>query len=314
MTLPRYRELPPADGGTRSAWHLFGPDDGAGLINLLTPDRVAEAARCIVTGDTFALTARAGLIDPPLFARGGARRTTLELREETFFDDVHDNVYPQSGSQWDSLAHVAFRADEFYNGATAEDIRAGRRNGIEHWGSRGIAGRGVLLDLTSAVQGRDPSQSQALTVADLEAARERSGVEYRTGDILFLRTGFLEHHIAQPDGHRKRQAVRSTLTAAGIEHSEAMAEYLWNAHVCAVVADNPAVEVWPPDERPEAWPFGFLHHVLIGQFGMALGELWWLKDLAEACARYDRYEFFIASAPLDAVGGIGSPANAVAIL
>jgi hypothetical protein len=46
---------------------------------------------------------------------------------------------------------------------------------------------------------------------------------------------------------------------------------------------------------------------------MALGELWWLSDLAGDCAADGVYEMFLVSAPLNAPGGIGSPANAVAI-
>jgi kynurenine formamidase len=91
-----------------------------------------------------------------------------------------------------------------------------------------------------------------------------------------------------------------------------MARYLWDAHVAAVVADNPSVEVWPYDASDAAFPFGFLHRVLIGQFGMALGELWWLDDLALACRRDGRYEVFLTAAPLNVPGGVGSPANALA--
>jgi hypothetical protein len=46
---------------------------------------------------------------------------------------------------------------------------------------------------------------------------------------------------------------------------------------------------------------------------MALGELWWLADLAADCAADGIYEMFLVSAPMNAPGGIGSPANAVAI-
>jgi hypothetical protein len=46
---------------------------------------------------------------------------------------------------------------------------------------------------------------------------------------------------------------------------------------------------------------------------MALGELWWLDDLAADCARDGVYETFFVAAPLNAPGGIGSPANAIAI-
>ena len=79
----------------------------------------------------------------------------------------------------------------------------------------------------------------------------------------------------------------------------------------AVASDTFAVEVFPPDfaeRRP-----GFLHRMLIGQFGMALGELWWTEDLAADCAADGVYEVFLVSAPLHARGGIGSPPNALAI-
>lgn len=66
-----------------------------------------------------------------------------------------------------------------------------------------------------------------------------------------------------------------------------MAEYLWDLHVSAIVSDSPAVEVWPPDWSGQARPFGFLHCALIGLFGMALGELWWLAEVADDC-RDDR--------------------------
>ena len=60
-------------------------------------------------------------------------------------------------------------------------------------------------------------------------------------------------------------------------------------------------------------PFGFLHRVLIGSLGMALGELWHLDDLAADCAADGACEFFLTSAPLNVRGGIGSPPNALAL-
>ncbi|MEJ1231014.1 MAG: hypothetical protein WDM88_10925 [Galbitalea sp.] len=59
--------------------------------------------------------------------------------------------------------------------------------------------------------------------------------------------------------------------------------------------------------------FGFLHHMLLGSFGMAIGELWWLGDLVDDCREDGRWEVFLTSAPLNLPGGIGSPANALAI-
>ena len=45
----------------------------------------------------------------------------------------------------------------------------------------------------------------------------------------------------------------------------------------------------------------------------AAARKWWLGDLARDCAADGVYEMFLVSAPLNAPGGIGSPANAVAI-
>lgn len=313
MTRPRYDQLPLTDGA-RSAWGQFGAEDCVGAINLQTPERIAAAARLVRRGAMFSLNAPLDLVQPPMYNRGANRHTTLEPRPGRTFDDVHDNFYPQASSQWDSLGHVAFEEDRFYNGATGEDIRSGRRNTIEHWAKRGIAGRGVLLDVarTAAPEYR-PGTSYAITVADLERAREAAGVEYQTGDILLLHTGFLAWYADQQPTVRRRLSVRETLTAAGVEHTEQMAAYLWDSGVSAVAGDNPALEVWPPDERPEAWPFGFLHHMLIGQFGLAIGELWWLADLAADCAETGVHEFLVTAAPLHARGGIGSPANALAL-
>jgi kynurenine formamidase len=311
--LPAYRDLPETDGGARSAWHLFGEDDSVGLLNLLTPQKALEAVGLVRRGAVFPLDLPSDYLNPPLFGRGAARRTTFELRDGAALDDVHDNFYPQSASQWDALAHVAFARDRFYNGNSLQQVRDGALT-IDHWAARGIVTRAVVLDLAEVVAERGgPGSAVELTPADLDAARRAAGVEVATGDVLVLHTGFLTWYATQDGAARQRMSRRETLAAAGVEHTPAMAEYLWDLHIAAIVSDAPAVEVWPVDARPEAWPFGFLHHVLIGQFGMGMGELWWLHDLVEDCRTDGRWEAMLASSPMHARGGIGSPANALAI-
>ncbi|WP_214402721.1 cyclase family protein [Pseudonocardia lacus] len=311
--LPRYRDLPETDGGARSGWHLFGEDDSVGLLNLVTPEKAVQAAGLVRKGAVFPLDLPSDFLDPPLFGRGADRRTTLVTRPGLTLDDVHDNFYPQSGSQWDALAHVAFGPERFYNGRTQQDVAEGS-NTIDHWGARGVVTRAVVLDVAGVVEERGgPGTAVALGVADLEAARRAAGVEITTGDALVLHTGFLGWYATLARPERVRAADRNTLAAVGIEHTPEMAEYLWDLHIAAAVTDAPALEVWPPDLRPEAWPWGFLHHVLIGQFGLAIGELWWLHDLVEDCRADGRWEVMLSSAPMRAKGGIGSPANALAL-
>ena len=314
--LPDYDDLPPAARGGRSAWGLFGPEDSVGLLSLQTPDRVAAAGRLIRNGEVYSLNAPVNVPEPPLFRRGVVRHTLITNESRAFFDDKLDNYYPQGSSQWDSLAHVAYGADQFYNGVTAEDVTVRARNTIGHWAERGIAGRAVLIDIDAALGGAgvgfDPASPRAITAGELDAVRAAAGVEWQPGDVLALHTGFLGWHVRQDASVRGALAERGGLRNIGLAHDEEMARYLWNAHVAAVVADNPSVEVWPSDPSDEAFPFGDLHRMLIGQFGMALGELWWLEDLALSCRRDGRYEVFLTAAPINVPGGVGSPANALA--
>jgi kynurenine formamidase len=314
--LPRYQDLPRAPRGGRSGWGVFGPQDNLGLVNLLTEARVAAAARLVRRGRIFPLDMPLGSINPALAKyRGTPRHAVLHEPGSAGFDDLYDNFYPQSSSQWDSLAHIGYGPGEFYNGAVEGEILAGSRNTIDHWARHGIAGRAVLLDVAAAVaeSGRpyDPGTSVAIGIEELELARLRAGLEYADGDILLLHTGFSAWYVQQP--FQVREALHGRAEAPGVAHTEEVCEYLWNTHAAAIGSDTFAVEVWPPDRSPDAFPMGFLHNMLIGQLGFALGELWWLKDLANDCAADGVYEAFLVSAPINAPAGIGSPANAVAI-
>jgi kynurenine formamidase len=316
--LPKYDELPPASGGGRSGWGMFGERDSVGLLNLQTNASVLSAAGLIRKGSVFSLNAELGAVSPPLDEdRAMLRHRVLHQPEPGFpdLDDVLDNFFPQISSQWDSLAHVAYSPGVFYNGVSDDDILVRHRNTIDHWARRGIAGRGILLDVDRALRaaGRPytPAGATAFSPADLELARQHARVEFSPGCVLLLRTGFLGWYLGLPWRDRKR--VAADLRGPGIEHTEEMARYLWDNQVMAIAADNYSVEVWPPAWGRDAAPFGFLHRVLIGSLGMALGELWHLDDLAADCAADGVHEFFLTSAPLNVRGGIGSPPNALAL-
>jgi len=100
--LPSYRDLPPAGRGGRSAWGLFGSDDNVGLVNLMTPERVAAAAALVRTGRVFPLDVPLGSVAPALArSRGTPRHTVVHQPGSVGFDDLYDNFYPQAASQWD---------------------------------------------------------------------------------------------------------------------------------------------------------------------------------------------------------------------
>jgi len=315
--LPNYADLPPAPEGGRSGWGLFGAGDNLGLVNLMTPERIAAAARLVRRGSGVLPGHAARQRFPRRWPRSAARRgiTSCTSAARPGSTTSTTNFYPQASSQWDSLAHVGYAPDQMYNGVTEQEVLAGTRNTIDHWARHGLAGRAVLLDVERAMREAglpyDPGGSSAIGVDGLELARRQAGVEFAPGDIILLHTGFAAWYVEQPSQVKFR--LHGNPATPGVEHSEAVCEYLWNSHAAAIASDTYGVEVFPADMSAEARPFGFLHNMLIGQFGMALGELWWLSDLARDCTADGVHEMFLVSAPLNAPGGIGSPANAVAI-
>src|SRR6266704_3309838 len=201
--LPDYADLPPAPHGGRSAWGLFGAGDNLGLVNLMTPQRIAAAARLVRRGQVFCLDMPLGSASPALATfRGPPRHQVLHQPGTAGFDDVYDNFYPQASSQWDSLAHIGYAPDQMYNGATEQEVLTGTRNTIDHWARHGLAGRAVLLDVERAMREAgwpyEPGDSSAIGVADLELARRQAGVEFAAGDIILLHTGFAAWYVQQP--------------------------------------------------------------------------------------------------------------------
>ena len=51
------------------------------------------------------------------------------------------------------------------------------------------------------------------------------------------------------------------------------------------------------------------HWVVIPAMGLCMGEIFYLKELAEDCAADGIYEFFFCGPPLIITGGTGSPIN-----
>jgi hypothetical protein len=54
--------------------------------------------------------------------------------------------------------------------------------------------------------------------------------------------------------------------------------------------------------------------VFLSGWGMPIGEVWDLEELAKACREENRWTFFLPSQPLNLEAGVASPANVMAIL
>jgi hypothetical protein len=312
QTIVPFDELPVLPGSKlRNAWQVNGPGDQLGTLNRLTPAAVAEAAATVRTGERIGLSLPLELPDPPLFGREALRHVVFGAGRNTW-DDRVDGLYPQASSQWDSLRHIRAREDGFYGGWQGEPDTDPAWLGINHWAGPGIIGRGVLIDLPAATD-FDPFTPHSIGVADLERALAQQHTTLRYGDILCVRVGWVDRYLALDPAGRTELSQRFASPAgrqwAGLAGSEEMSRFLWESGAAALTCDNPAVEVGPGDPA-----VGSLHRRLIPCLGFALGELFDFSALAATCEREQRYEFMFASVPLNITGGVGSPANAVAIL
>jgi len=317
MKLPQYRELPIREGlPPRSAWGVWGDDDELGAINLLTQECVQRGLAAAKKGSVFPLNWALEEPSPPFYNRG-ALDHRIQVLLPNIMDDAVDNFFTQASSQWDALCHVGHPEYGYYNGRVEADFDGGpgTKNGIEHWARHGIVGRGVLLDVARHWErvGRslDAGTHVEFTPADLEEVREAQGVEFETGDILIVRTGWMKWYLNAPVDIRENLSHDSfnRLQTPGIVGTEDMAEWLWNQHFAAIAADNPAVEAWPHALEVDK----YIHFRLIALLGIPLGEMWFVEDLAADCASDGVYEFLLTSAPLNLRGGVGSPPNAIAV-
>jgi kynurenine formamidase len=307
-TVPAYDELPVIEQlGMPHAWDVLPRD--LGTLALLSPEHVLAAARLVRTGVVVTLNLPLTEPDPPLFGREPLKHTMLDVDRNTL-DDRLDGFYPQGSSQWDGLRHI--RAREFgYFGGIEETFTPGPGAlGIEHFAEHGIVGRGVLLDVVRhrALAGRalDPFAAEAIAPEELREVAEAQDVELRPGDILCVRTGWIDAYRNLARARREEMAASPRIT--GLAGSEEMARFLWDTGISVIAVDNPSAETAPGDPA-----VGSLHRRLIPLLGFVVGELLDLGRLAELSAEDGVWEFLFVAAPMNIPGGVGSPANAVAI-
>ena len=132
--------------------------------------------------------------------------------------------------------------------ATQEDVHSGARtavNGLQSWTAKGIAGRGVLIDYVSYAARNNIQVSHfgphAITLDEVHAIAKEQNVEFHTGDILILRTGYAEAYGALSE--EKRTEVAGLKEWCGLGQSRATTEWLWKSQLAAVASDSPGFEV-----------------------------------------------------------------------
>ncbi len=308
-----------------SNWGAYGADDCIGRLNELTPERVVRAAAEIRTGQRFCLSL-------PLDYPGGnvvfpfryPPERKVVMRGEFLADAfpfsrqregatgvVNDDIvtlWTQYSTQWDALGHVGSQFDADGDGEDEVVYYNGRSRPVDVDGmaTAGLQGRGVLVDLQRAF-------GDAKTAVDfpmLARVMREQRVVVEPGDILALRTGWSQL-LLDMRGAPDRSVLQNA--CAGLDGRDPrVLDWIAKSGVAAIVADNLAVEFYPPRPGEAGTPYLPLHELCLFKLGINLGEMWYLSELADWLRDNERTRFFLTAPPLRLRGHVGSPVTPIA--
>ena len=310
---------------TGSNWGDYGTEDRLGRLNELTPERVVRAAAEIRAGRRFCLSLPldypgGNVIFPFRYPpegkpvdRMGAPATDFPLSRarEGATGVVNDDLvtlWTQYSTQWDAFGHIGSAFDA--NGDGEEEVLYynGHYPGpdVDGMATAGLQGRGVMIDL-HRVYG---NEKIPVDLAMLANVMRDQGVVVEQGDILALRTGWSEL-VMEMKGEPDKQVVHHS--CAGLDGRDPqLLEWITRSGVAAIVADNVAVEFYPPKPGDAGQPFLPLHELCLFKLGINLGEMWYLTELADWLRDNDRTRFFLTAPPLRLRGHVGSPVTPIA--
>jgi kynurenine formamidase len=305
-----------------SNWGRWGSDDQLGTLNHIQASDVVAASSLVRTGRVFSLAIPVdehgpqsggfGRFNPIhlMIRDGNAAATGTVVRDfyggrDRWIRGTDDLlILPlQSGTQWDSLAHIVFE-NRIYNGydATTVGSKGATLNDIANARDR-VVGRGVLLDVPRSLGRPWLEPGEQIHAEDLEACARAQGVTIGRGDIVLVRTG----QMAQC-----RDAGSWGAYAGGPAPGLALdtAPWIFDRELAAVATDTWGMEVLPNQTEDVFQP---LHIILIVHMGLLVGEIFDLEALADDCAADGVYEFLFSAPPLPITGGVGSPVNPLAV-
>jgi len=303
------------------SWGRWGPQDEIGTLNYTRPEDIVAAARLVRKGKVISLALNFDNAGPqgakskyPTLGRINPLHTMLRTGTDAY-SGVLDHrgiraaddmvVMPlQCGTQWDGLGHV-FYENYMWNGYDCREVTSlgAQKCGIEKTKSK-MVGRGVFLDVARALGKRWLDDGYAITCDDLDRTARAQKVEVRRGDYVIVRTGQMEAKLEAGswDGYPGGDAP-----GFGFE----TLEWIKRTELAALASDTWGCEVRPNETEPginQPW-----HWITIPLMGMTMGEIFYLKDLAEDCAADGVHEFLFVAPALPITGAVGSPTNPLAI-
>lgn len=285
-----------------SNWGRWGKEDELGTLNLVTPEKSKAATMLVREGVSVSMALDLNTVRDELNAN--PFRHTVSIGEFSGHavagDDYGVQYHGFAHSHIDGLPHFAHKG-KLYNGYGFDTIKptGATKLGI-HVAKNGIVARGVLVDMPwfKGVDFLEPGT--AITVADLEAWEEKTGVAVGSGDVLLVRTGRWE---------RVRQKGQWNFLAAAAGLHASVALWLKERDVALIGCDGVS-DVMPSGVEGLANP---LHELVLVGLGLRILDNLDLDAAAAAAASRERWTFMFVGAPLRVVGGTGSPLNPLAV-
>lgn len=283
-------------------WGRWGDADERGALNLIDEAACRRGLASVAVGRSITLGLPVGLSGPSAAFRapvqhyftrhGGDYAAGVPERPGYgYADDVI--VLPVHGTtHLDSLAHV-WRDHTMWNGYSASTVtsRGASKAGIDKAGP--IVTRGLFVDAAADGSTR-PRPGEVITREIIERRLAEAGVAPSPGDALIVRSGWL-------DDWRANRSDPQAWQGLGVD----IVDWVDRHDIAIVGVDNISVEAQPSTDPGCALP---LHIELLRNRGVALLELLDLEALASAGAT----TFMLTIAPLNIVGGSGSPVAPVA--
>lgn len=245
----------------------YGADDTLGAVNLLSPDKVRDAAKLVKTGKTYSLGVEISRDTPAygarafqLFAVAGGNGAGVPLgSNKTTYNDDWIVTWLGIGTQLDGLGHLGIN-HRYYNGVPLDDFW--KDDGLTKLSTADvppIVTRGVLLDIAGLRGEKILPAGTAINRTEIDEAAKKQQVGLQEGDVVILHTGW--QALATTD-KQKFLAGEPGLGKEG-------AEYLSNLGVVAVGADTWGVEAVPAEESDEVFP---VHQILLAKNGVYILE------------------------------------------
>ena len=302
-------------------WGKWGPKDEIGTLNYTTAEDIVAAARLVRKGKVISLALNFDQHGPqgakskyPAMGRINPVHTMLRTGTDAY-SGVLDHrgiraaddmvVMPlQCGTQWDGLGHI-FYENSMWNGYDCREVTSNgaQKCGIEKTKNR-MVGRGVFLDVARALGKKWLDDGYPITIADLDKTAKLQGVTVKRGDFVVVRTGQMEAKLEAGswDGYPGGDAPGFSFETL---------EWIKRTELAALASDTWGCEVRPNESEQginQPW-----HWITIPIMGMTMGEIFYVKELAEDCAADKTYEFLFVAPAIPITGAVGSPTNPLAI-